>query len=398
MKKLQVIAILVLIFSTQVKAQEADSSYTNLEAIFNRPFIYKAQGGASSASIGGYVEGNTNYFTTDGISDGYSMELRRFNIFLFASVHERIKFISELEFEHGTEEIALETALLDFEIHPALVFRMGILLPPVGYFNQNHDGPKWEFINRPLVSTNVIPSTLSEMGMGFYGKVPVGKHKMTYELYLTNGLQDGIIANTENRTFFGAGKSEEMFAEDNNGVPAISGRLAFNAFGLGEFGLSGYTGIYNEFEIEGETVEDKRRASLWALDYNFRIAQLQLIGETAWASVDIPEAYGQQFGTKQFGTHLDIIYPIFRRDLLGWKDVTLNLINRLEYVDYNIDDFEETNTNIYDQIYAIVPGLSLRFSSNTLLKFNYRRHWERDFLGNPVSKTAGVQFGFASYF
>ncbi|MEP1780088.1 hypothetical protein, partial [Reichenbachiella sp.] len=319
-------------------------------------------------------------------------------IFLFASVHERIKFISELEFEHGTEEIALETALLDFEIHPALVFRMGILLPPVGYFNQNHDGPKWEFINRPLVSTNVIPSTLSEMGMGFYGKVPVGKHKMTYELYLTNGLQDGIIANTENRTFFGAGKSEEMFAEDNNGVPAISGRLAFNAFGLGEFGLSGYTGIYNEFEIEGETVEDKRRASLWALDYNFRIAQLQLIGETAWASVDIPEAYGQQFGTKQFGTHLDIIYPIFRRDLLGWKDVTLNLINRLEYVDYNIDDFEETNTNIYDQIYAIVPGLSLRFSSNTLLKFNYRRHWERDFLGNPVSKTAGVQFGFASYF
>ncbi|MEP1778643.1 MAG: hypothetical protein ABJJ50_03965, partial [Reichenbachiella sp.] len=70
MKKLQVIAILVLIFSTQVKAQEADSSYTNLEAIFNRPFIYKAQGGASSASIGGYVEGNTNYFTTDGISDG----------------------------------------------------------------------------------------------------------------------------------------------------------------------------------------------------------------------------------------------------------------------------------------------------------------------------------------
>lgn len=398
MKKLQIIAILVLIFSTQVKAQEADSSYTNLEAIFNRPFIYKAQGGASSASIGGYVEGNTNYFTTDGISDGYSMELRRFNIFLFASVHERIKFISELEFEHGTEEIALETALLDFEIHPALVFRMGILLPPVGYFNQNHDGPKWEFIDRPLVSTNVIPSTLSEMGMGFYGKVPVGKHKMTYELYLTNGLQDGIIANTENRTFFGAGKSEEMFAEDNNGVPAISGRLAFNAFGLGEFGLSGYTGIYNEFEIEGETVENKRRASLWALDYNFRIAQLQLIGETAWASVDIPEAYGQQFGTKQFGTHLDMIYPIFRRDLLGWKDVTLNLINRLEYVDYNIDDFEETNTNIYDQIYAIVPGLSLRFSSNTLLKFNYRRHWERDFLGNPVSKTAGVQFGFASYF
>ncbi|MEP2025540.1 MAG: hypothetical protein ABJH98_04555 [Reichenbachiella sp.] len=398
MKNYLALFILYILVISPVFSQEADSSYTNLEAIFNRPFIYEAQRGASSASIGGYIEGNTNYFTTDGVSDGFSMELRRFNIFLFATVHERVKFISELEFEHGTEEIALETALLDFEIHPAFVFRMGILLPPIGYFNQNHDSPKWEFIDRPLVSTDVIPSTLSEMGMGFYGKVPVGKHKMTYELYITNGLQAGIIANTENRTFLGAGKSEEMFAEDNNGVPSLSSRVAFNVSGLGEFGVSGYSGIYNEFEIEGESVDDKRRVSLFALDYNFQLAKLKLIGETAWAFIDIPDAYGQQFGKKQVGTHLDLIYPILKRDILGWKSVTLNLINRLEYVDYNVDEFESTESNIYDEIYAIVPGLSLRFSSNTLLRFNYRRHWERDFLGNPVSKTAGVQFGFASYF
>ena len=398
MKKYLALFIWAILGINQVFAQETDSSYTNLEAIFNRPFIYEAKGGASSASIGGYVEGNTNYFSTDGVSDGFSMELRRFNIFLFAAVHERIKFIAELEFEHGTKEIALETALLDFEMHPAFVFRMGILLPPIGYFNQNHDSPKWEFVDRPLVSTNVIPSTLSEMGMGFYGKVPVGKHKMTYELYLTNGLQDGIISNTENRTFLGAGKSEEMFAEDNNGVPALSSRVAFSVAELGEFGVSGYTGIYNKFEIEGEKVDDKRRMSLFALDYNFQLAKLRLIGETAWVSVDIPSDYGQQFGNKQFGTHLDMIYPILKRDVLGWKGVTLNLINRLEYVDYNIDNFEAIETNIFDDIYAIVPGLSLRFSSNTLLRLNYRRHWERDLLGNPVSKTAGVQFGFASYF
>lgn len=398
MKKLYSSIILLILSLNVVLAQEADSSYTNLEAIFNRPFIYEAQKGASSASIGGYVEGNTNYFTTDGVSDGFSMELRRFNIFLFATVHERIKFISELEFEHGTEEIALETALLDFEIHPAFVFRMGILLPPIGYFNQNHDSPKWEFIERPLVSTNVIPSTLSEVGMGFYGKIPVSKHKLTYELYITNGLGDGIIANVENRTFLGAGKSESMFAEDNNGVPAVSSRVAFNVSGFGEFGVSGYTGIYNEFELEGEPVDDKRRVSLFALDFNFQVAKLQLISETAWVSVDIPEAYGQQFGNNQIGTHLDMIYPILKNDMLGWKGVTLNLINRLEYVDYNKDNFESTETKIYDEIFAVVPGLSLRFSSNTLLRLNYRRHWERDILGNQVSKTAGIQFGFASYF
>ncbi|UXX77643.1 hypothetical protein N7E81_09705 [Reichenbachiella carrageenanivorans] len=385
--------------SEQARGQESDSSsYTNLEAIFNRPFIYEAQRGVSSASVGGYVEGNTNYFSTDGVSDGFSMELRRFNIFLFAAVHERIKFISELEFEHGTEEIALETALLDFEIHPAFVFRMGILLPPIGYFNQNHDSPKWDFIDRPLVSTQVIPSTLSEMGFGFYGKVPVGRHKITYELYLTNGLSDGIIENAKNRTFLGAGKSEEMFAEDNNGTPALSSRFAFSVLDLGEFGVSGYTGIYNTFKMEGEFIDEKRRVSLLALDCNFNLAKLKFVSETAWVFVQVPDDYGQQFGHRQFGIHLDMIYPIMKRDFLGWAGVTLNLINRLEYVDYNWDNLESTGTKIYDETYAIVPGLSLRFSSSTLLRFNYRRQWDRDFLGNPASKTAGIQFGFASYF
>jgi hypothetical protein len=326
------------------------------------------------------------------------MELRRFNIFIFASVHERIKFISELEFEHGTEEIALETALLDFEIHPAFVFRIGILLPPIGYFNQNHDSPKWEFIERPLVSTQVIPSTLSEMGMGFYGKIPLNKHTFTYEVYVTNGLQEGIIANESNRTFLGAGKSSTMFEKDNNGVPAVSSRLALNVFKVGEFGVSGYTGIYNKYKMDGIVVDDKRRVSLFALDYNARMGRLKIIGETAWSLIDVPTDYGQQFGSRQFGSHLDLIFPIVKRDLMGWKEVTVNLINRLEYVDYNWDDFEETGSKIYDEIYAIVPGVSLRFSSNTLLRLNYRYHWERDNLGNPTSRTSGIQFGFASYF
>jgi hypothetical protein len=47
---------------------------------------------------------------------------------------------------------------------------------------------------------------------------------------------------------------------------------------------------------------------------------------------------------------------------------------------------------------TIVPGFSLRFSPNTLLKVNYRYRWDTDLLGNPAVKTAGFQFGMASYF
>src|SRR3990172_5257782 len=59
-------------------------------------------------------------------------------------------------FEHGTEEIALETALVDLRIRPSLVLRAGILLPPIGYLNQNHDSPPWDWVDRPLVTPQVI--------------------------------------------------------------------------------------------------------------------------------------------------------------------------------------------------------------------------------------------------
>ena len=140
---------------------QADSTLAQ-DGIYNRPFI----GSISSTSIGGYVEGNTNYFVEDGVSEGFSMELRRFNIFLFAQVSQRIRFLSELEFEHGTEEIALETALVDFQLGRGLVLRGGIILVPLGYLNQNHDSPRWDFVERPLVTTDIIPSTLSEVGFG----------------------------------------------------------------------------------------------------------------------------------------------------------------------------------------------------------------------------------------
>ena len=93
------------------------------ESIYKRPFI-----DFGKTAVGGYLEANSNYFSEDGVSEGFSMEMRRFNIFLFSKISKRVKFLSELEFEHGTEEIALETAQLDFEFSPFLNFRAGIIL------------------------------------------------------------------------------------------------------------------------------------------------------------------------------------------------------------------------------------------------------------------------------
>ena len=245
-------------------AQERDTASTPDDVIYNRPFITNI--GASNTSIGGYAEGNTNYFSTDGISDGFSMEMRRFNIFMYSAIGTNIRFISELEFEEGTEEINLETALVDFEIHPAFILRGGIILPAIGRFNQNHDGPKWDFVERPLVSTEIIPSTLSEVGFGAHGKFFSGDFTFSYQAYATNGLQENIILNEEGRTFLPAGKTDDILAEDNNGSPAINGKIGISHQRLGDIGFSYYGGVYNNFRREGEQIAPKRRFHIAAVD------------------------------------------------------------------------------------------------------------------------------------
>jgi hypothetical protein len=364
------------------------------DGIYARPFI----GAVSFASIGGYVEGNTNYFVQDGVGDGFSMELRRFNIFLFSQVSPRIRFLSELEFEHGTEEIALETALVDLQIRPELVVRAGIVLPPIGYFNQNHDSPRWDFVERPLVSTDVIPSTLSEVGGGIYGRVALRGAILSYDAYLTNGLADGVIGNELGRTNIASGKSEELFAKDNNGSPAISGRIAVRRPSLGEVGVSYYGGYYNAFRAEGEEVDDRRWLGITALDVGIGVRGAEVRGELAHAAVDVPDGMVEIFGDAQWGGHLDVVVPVWRPLVLDYENAVLALGVRLERVDYNRGTFASTGDPIRDDVTAVVPGVSFRPTAGTVFRANYRYHWVRDFAGNPTSRRAGFQLGFATYF
>jgi hypothetical protein len=379
-------------FASPVTAQ-VDSTLAQ-EGIYDRPFIASV----SNTAIGGYIEGNTNYFVQDGVTEGFSMELRRFNIFMYSSISQRVRFLSELEFEHGTEEIALETALIDFQVSPALVLRAGIILPPIGYLNQNHDSPKWDFVDRPLVTTGVIPSTLSEVGAGVYGKSASGGMMLSYDLYVTNGMADAVVGNDLGRTDIPSGKSEEQFAEDNNSSPAISGRLALRRPGLGEVGMSYYGGYYNSYLFEGVEVDERRWLGIAAFDFGASLGPAAIRGELAYATIDVPEGMVEVFGDRQWGGHVDIVAPVWKPTLGGYDDATVSLGLRLERVDYNRGVFSSTGESIRDDVTALVPGISFRPTAGTVFRANYRYHWTHDFVGNPTVRMAGFQVGFATYF
>jgi hypothetical protein len=370
----------------------------NMDAIYNRPFLNI---GKTPVAIGGYLEANWQYLVTDGITEGHQFQARRMTIFLSSAITRRIKFLSEIEFEDGGKEIAIEFASLDVEFHPLVNFRGGIIMNPIGAFNQNHDGPKWEFVDRPISATQLLPATWSNAGFGLYGKQYRDRWMFGYEVYLSGSFDNSIIENAENKTFLPAAKNNpERFEEINSGLPLVTGKIAVRNSRIGEIGLSYMGGVYNKFQEDGLTLDRKRRVDIGAIDFTTTIPKLQttIIGEFAWVFIDVPETYTQQFGSRQQGGFIDFVQPVLTRTILGWKKAVLNVACRLEYVDWNVGTFNETGGNISEDIWSIVPAISFRPSPQTVFRFNYRYAAQQDVLGNPPALTGGFQFGFSTYF
>ncbi|MGB3076783.1 MAG: hypothetical protein WBB36_15745, partial [Chitinophagales bacterium] len=124
----------------------------------------------------------------------------------------------------------------------------------------------------------------------------------------------------------------------------------------------------------------------------------KIIAEWAWVFVQVPDDYFEQFGTKQQGGFMDIVQPVLKTKILGWEDATLNIAMRLEYVDWNIGEFEDTGDNIADDVWSIMPAISFRPTAQTVLRLNYRYLKQQDIIGNPPATTGGIIFGVSSYF
>ncbi|MBA4319076.1 MAG: hypothetical protein C0412_11815 [Flavobacterium sp.] len=370
----------------------------NMDALYNRPALNINK---TPISIGGYIEMNWQKMTTDGVSEGHQFQARRLSIFMSSAISKRVKFLSEIEFEDGGKEIAIEFASVDIEFDPLFNLRAGIILNPIGSFNQNHDGPKWEFTDRPISATQMLPSTFSNAGVGLFGKKYTENWMFGYEVYLSGNFDDSIIENAENKTFLPAAKNNpERFEEINSGEPLFTGKLAIRNNRIGELGISYMKGIYNKFEEDGIVIDEKRRVSIFALDFNTTIPKTKtfITTEFAWIKVDVPESYSQQFGNKQYGGFLDIVQPILKKTILGWENAVFNIACRLEYVDWNVGTFNETGGNIGEDLWSVMPAISFRPTSQTVIRFNYRYQKQRDIFGNPPAITDGMSLGISSYF
>ncbi len=409
MKKFYIITAFVFIYCNIAKAQidptllkqtPADTAKKtmNMDAVYSRPFIAV---GKLPVSLGGYMEANWQHLGTNGISEGHQFQFRRVTLFVASTIGKKLKFLSEIEFEEGGKEIAVEFAALDIELHPLLNLRGGMILNPIGAFNQNHDGPKWEFTDRPVAATQMLPATWSNAGFGLYGKHYNKDWMFGYEAYLSGNFDNTIIDNTENKTFLPAAKNNaKRFEEINSGLPLFTGKVAVRNNKIGELGLSYMGGVYNKFQDDGLQIDDKRSVDVFAIDFNSTISKLNtfITGEWAWIKVNVPATFTQQFGNKQQGGFIDIVQPVLKKKMVGWDKATLNIACRFEYVDWNKGKFTSTGGNIAEDLWSIMPAISFRPTAQTVLRLNYRHQQQKDILGNPPAKTGGFIFGVSTYF
>jgi hypothetical protein len=377
-----------------------------MDAIYNRPFL---RNNKIPVSLGGYFDMHYQHLTTDGISEGSQFQFRRLSLFVASSVAKRIKFMAELEFENDPVEaaegkpmeISIEYAGLDFEFNPLLNLRGGVILNPIGAFNQNHDGPKWEFAERPIAMTEMLPATFSNAGFGFFGKKYLKNWMYAYEFYLTGGFDNSILDNDKNKTFLPQSKENTArLVSIASGEPLITTKFTLRHNQIGELGISWMGGIYNQWQQDGAIIDSKRRLDVFDLDFNTTLPSLNtsIVAEWAWVFVQVPMGYFEAFGRKQHGGFVDIIQPILKGKIMNWEKASLNLAVRFEFVDWNVGKFNETKQNIADDLWSIVPAISFRPTAQTVLRLNYRYQRQRDLFGNLPSTTGGIILGVSSYF
>lgn len=162
---------------------------------------------------------------------------------------DRLFFESEAEFEieDGNLNIGLEYATLHYRLNKYLTFSAGKFLSPFGIFNARLH-PAWinKFAEKPLgfSEEDGMIGPMTELGIAFRGGAQIGKSKINYVAYLSNGP----TLNTGKDDPTTAGQLEYDNLGDNNNNKAVGGRIGFLPFSSSavEIGFSGqYAGVGN---------------------------------------------------------------------------------------------------------------------------------------------------------
>jgi hypothetical protein len=361
-------------------------------SVYGKPFLFR---GGNDFSVGGYIDLELNANETSS-----TFTAHRFVPFLYGQISDRVSVASEIEFEYGGAlagdeetdgELKVEFAHVDFRLTDAFQFRGGVLLSPLGRFNLVHDSPVNDLTERPLVDQQIIPTTLSEAGLGFFGTIEPGASSvLSYEAYLVNGFNEEILVTDgegptgEVRIRNGRGSARA----DNNNARSLVARLGYSPMLGLDLGASAHTGRYTDRTTSSENL------SIVALDARFNRGPLEVLGEYAMSSAGLPDGVTLNGAddVSQGGFYLQGNWH-FGHGLVGSMPASVwTGVVRFDQVDFDADVTGDRNRRL-------AVGLNFRPTEDTAFKVDVTRGWR----AARASDTDGLpndsaHFSVATYF
>ena len=399
--------------------------------IYARPFVK-----APKTIIGGYID-----FTLTRCQGGardcdkkLSFDQERLVPFFYSQITDRLSMAAEIEFEHGGTDnnqgdgdVKVEFATMDYRFNDAFNLRGGIILSPMGRFNLIHDSPLNDLPLRPMVSRAILPSTLAESGLGFFGTFyPTALSKIDYEFYIVNGFTGDAGRLSEGGTKNARGSQKV----DNNDPKSILSRVSFSPM----LGIE-VAGSVHHGKWDNAAEHD---LTLLAIDGNLQRGPFEIQGEAAWANLDGSGLSVTRAGTTTFRSDPDDSFrnqvvlgadevQIIPENMFGYyvqlnyhfmpealrraapsyfgPDSTFTGIVRWGQIDTNTDS--ALNKNDQERL---TLGINFRPIEDSVIKFSYTWNREGQFQNLKTTKDKivpeyvpgrganGFQFNMSTYF
>lgn len=337
--------------------------------------VYRINRGLSIGGYGEWVYSNYN----QGVKS--TIDNTRAVLYAGYKFNDWILMNTEFEFEHGTTgegaenkgEVSVEFSYLDFMLKDYANVRTGMMLVPMGFINEIHEGPTYHGNYRPQVEQVIIPTTWREMGAGVWGQLAPG---LQYRMYGMNGLKaegftsGGIREGTQSGSFATA----EDFAFTGRvdyDMPFAPGLLIGGSAWVGN---SGQGTVYTSKRYGSQALNVMTQLYEGHMQWRWRGLEMRALGVMGYIgnAAQLSAAKGETIGSQNFGWYTEMAYNIMP---ILWSDSIQYLAPFFRYEAYNtlagVPMGFDNYGGFYDR-WIYQAGLSYKPIDNVAVKFDYQ--------------------------
>lgn len=327
----------------------------------------KVYGKEQGVSIGGY--GEVIYQAISGETDEF--DVLRAVLYVGYKFTEQWVLNSEIEFEHGGEEVAVEFLTLDYLHRPEINARAGLVIIPMGFLSEQHEPTTFLSADRPQTERRILPSTWSETGAGVFGEVgPVayrGYAVTGFDAtgFTAEGLRDGRQAGIE-------AKSEDfgfVLRADYDETPGVlaGGSVYYGDAGQEQAGLGDTTTTI--WELHGEA----KVRGVW-----FRaLYSMAMVDDVAELNAAQGLVGDESVGEELEGGYVELAYDVMQL-LDSGSSMAVRPFVRFETVDTQAEvpsGFSSSSANDFD---LVTFGCQVQPISQLVFKVDYQDWDEGD--------------------